>query len=179
MIYVSEVFTTEPAEFKTALHKKTYAALRELNIPFERVDNDDAITMEDCLRINEVLNVKVCKTLFLCNRQQTAFYLFVTAGDKPFVTKDFSRALGISRVSFAPPELLEKLCGTRVGATTVFSTLLDPDNNIQVVIDRDVLKDEWYGCTDGTTTCYMRVRTEHILNVFLPYTKHEPLIIEV
>ena len=157
----------------------TYKVLKELDIPFERVDTEEAITMEDCLNINRALNVKVVKTLFLCNRQQTAFYLFITEGDKPFVTKDFSKALGISRVSFAPAELLCEMLGTKVGATTVFSMLLDRENKVQVVIDKDVLKEEWYGCTDGTTTCYMRVKTERILNDFLPYTKHEPKFIEV
>lgn len=179
MLLVSEVYTTPPAEFKTELQEMTYKVLKELDIPFERVDTEEAITMEDCLNINRALNVKVVKTLFLCNRQQTAFYLFITEGDKPFVTKDFSKALGISRVSFAPAELLYETLGTKVGATTVFSMLLDRENKVQVVIDKDVLKEEWYGCTDGTTTCYMRVKTERILNDFLPYTKHEPKFIEV
>jgi len=179
MLLVSEVYTTPPAEFKTELQEMTYKVLKELDIPFERVDTEEAITMEDCLNINRALNVKVVKTLFLCNRQQTAFYLFITEGDKPFVTKDFSKTLGISRVSFAPAELLYEMLGTKVGATTVFSMLLDRENKVQVVIDKDVLKEEWYGCTDGTTTCYMRVKTERILNDFLPYTKHEPKFIEV
>jgi len=179
MLLVSEVYTTPPAEFKTELQEMTYKVLKELDIPFERVDTEEAITMEDCLNINRALNVKVVKTLFLCNRQQTAFYLFITEGDKPFVTKDFSKALGISRVSFAPAELLYEMLGTKVGATTVFSMLLDRENKVQVVIDKDVLKEEWYGCTDGTTTCYMKVKTERILNDFLPYTKHEPKFIEV
>jgi len=176
---VSNVYTTPPSEFKTVLQEKTYRALQELHIPFERVDTDEAITMEDCIQINKVLNVKVVKTLFLCNRQQTSFYLFITAGDKPFKTKDFSKALGVSRVSFAPADLMEKMLGTKVGATTVFSALLDKDNAIPVVFDKEVTCEEWYGCTDGTTTCYMKVKTEHILHAFLPYTKHLPLIIEV
>jgi Ala-tRNA(Pro) deacylase len=179
LLFVSNVYTTPPSEFKTVLQEKTYRALHELNIPFERVDTDEAITMEDCIQINKALNVKVVKTLFLCNRQQTAFYLFITGGDKPFRTKDFSKALGVSRVSFAPADLMEKMPGTKVGAATVFSALLDEDNAIPIVFDKEVTCEEWYGCTDGTTTCYMKVKTEHILHVFLPYTKHLPLIIEV
>ncbi|HOJ34956.1 MAG TPA: prolyl-tRNA synthetase associated domain-containing protein, partial [Clostridiales bacterium] len=77
MLLVSEVYTTPPAEFKTELQEMTYKVLKELDIPFERVDTEEAITMEDCLNINRALNVKVVKTLFLCNRQQTAFYLFI------------------------------------------------------------------------------------------------------
>lgn len=179
MLYVSDIYTTAPSEFKNSLQGKTYRALKELNIPFERVDNDEAITMEDCIQINKVLNVKIVKTLFLCNRQQTSFYLFVTRGDKPFKTKDFSKALGISRVSFGPADLMEKMLGMKVGAATIFSALLDTDNNVQIVFDKEVLNEEWYGGTDGTTTGYMKVRMEHILNKFLPYTRHSPIMIEV
>lgn len=179
MFFVSEIFTTPPEEFKTPLQEKAYKALQELQIPFERVDNDEAITMEDCVLIDAKLNIKIVKTLFLCNRQQTAFYLFVTAGDKPFITKDFNAALGISRVSFAPAPLFEKLLGARIGAATVLSALLDTENDIHIVFDKEVLKEEWYGCSDGTTTGYMKVKTEHIVNRFLPYTKHTFTVIKV
>lgn len=83
MFYVSEIFTEKPTEFKTPLQKKVYEALAEQNIPFERVDTDEAITMEDCVAINEKLSMKMVKTLFLSNRQQTEFYLFVTCGANP------------------------------------------------------------------------------------------------
>ena len=41
---------------------------------FERVDTDEAVTMEDCASINRKLQMDMVKTLFLCNRQQTSFY---------------------------------------------------------------------------------------------------------
>lgn len=179
MIKVSEVKYTAPDDFKSDLQKKVYQALAELDIPFSRVDNEPAVTMEDCVAIDEKLDVKTVKTLFLCNRQKTSFYLFVTEGDKPFVTKDFSHTLGISRVSFAPSELLLDMMQTEVGATTVFSALVDGDNAAQIVIDKAVLKNEFYGCTDGTTTGYMKVKLDDIINKLLPYTKHTPIIIEI
>ncbi|MGC4019391.1 MAG: YbaK/EbsC family protein [Muricomes sp.] len=48
------------------------------------------------------------KTLFLCNKKKTLFYLFVTTGEKPFDTKKFCETLGISRVSFAPKACLRR-----------------------------------------------------------------------
>ncbi len=177
MFYISEIFTTPPDKFNSPLHGKIYDTLQTLGISFERVDNDPAVTMQDCVAINEKLNVRIVKTLFLCNRQKTSFYLYVTTDDKPFVTKDFSKALNISRVSFAPEEIMLERLGTRAGAATVFGTLLDAGNEIQVVIDRDILQNEWYGCTDGTVTGYMRVKTKDIFDVFLPYVKHTPLFI--
>ena len=137
------------------------------------------MTMEACEEVDHLLEAKICKNLFLCNRQQTAFYLFVTPGDKPFRTKDFSSALGISRVSFASPEQLERLMGTVVGSATVFSALLASAREVRVVFDRALADSEWYGCTDGTTTGYMKLRTRDVIDRLLPYTAHTLEWVEV
>ena len=179
MFYVSEVKTEAPKVFESELQQKIYETLTHLDISFERVDNDPAITMEDCVLINERLDMKTVKTLFLCNRQQTNFYLFVTLDGKPFVTKDFSSALGISRVSFATEELLFSMLGTKVGATTVLSSIIDTENKVRIIFDIEVLKNEWYGCTDSTTTSYMKLKTVDVLEKYIPFTKHELTVIEV
>ena len=179
MFYVSEVSAAAPAAFQTPLQEKVYQTLAALQIPFERVDTDEAITMEDCVLIDQKLDMKMVKTLFLCGRHKSAFYLFVTAGDKPFRSKDFSGALGVPRVSFAPAELMPQMLGTKIGAATVFSALLDTAKEVRFVFDSDVLKEEWYGCSDGTTTGYMKLRTESILREFLPYTGKSFSIIEI
>ena len=153
--------------------------LYHTNIPFERVDTDEAITMEDCVAIEEKLDMKMVKTLFLCNRQQTSFYLFVTCGDKPFRSKEFSAALGVSRLSFTPAEKMDEMLGTKIGAATVFSALLDNAKDVQFVFDKEVLKEEYYGCSDGTTTGYMKIKTEDVLHKFMPFTKHTVLFVEV
>lgn len=179
MFFVSDIYTTPPDKFDTPLQKETYRVLQNLHIPFERVDTDEAITMEDCVQIDKKFNMKMVKTLFLCNRHQTAFYLFITAGDKPFRSKDFSNALRVARVSFAPADLMEKMLGTKIGAATVFSAMLDNNNAVQIVFDKDVVAEEWYGCSDGTTTGYMKIRTAQIIHDFLPFVEHKPSIIEV
>lgn len=179
MINVSEIKTTQPSNFKTELQKMVYQTLDKLKIPYQRVDTDEAITMEDCVAINEKLDMKMVKTLFLCNRKQTEFYLFVTCGDKPFRSKEFSAALGVSRVSFASPQLMEEILGTKIGAATVFSALVDVENNVRIVFDKAVAAEEYYGCSDGTTTGYMKLKTQDILSSFLPYAKHTADIVEV
>lgn len=179
MFFVSDIYTTAPSGFKTELQEKTYRALQDLHIPFERVDTDEAITMDDCVQINKALDMKMVKTLFLCNRKQTEFFLFVTTADKPFSAKEFSNALDVSRVSFAPADLMGKMLGTKIGSTTVFSALLDKDNGVQIVFDKDVLAEDWYGCSDGTTTGYMKIKTSQIFHDFLTFTKHSPKIIHV
>lgn len=179
MFYISDIQISKPAEFKTSLQKQTYHVLDQLKIKFERVDTDEAITMDDCILINEKLDMKMVKTLFLCNRKKTLFFLFVTTGNKVFHASAFSNAMGCSRVSFAPEDLMTEMLGTKIGAATVFSAINDLDGDIHIVIDQDVADEEYYGCSDGTTTCYLKIKTDDILNKFLPYAKHKPYIIQV
>lgn len=179
MFYVSDIKTEPPVEFKTELQRLVYSALGAAGIAFERVDTDEAITMEDCTAIDGKLDMKMVKTLFLCDRKRTEFYLFVTAGDKPFSSKDFSAALGVSRVSFAPSELMESLLGTKIGAATVFSVLLASAAEVRLVFDRSVLNEEFYGCSDGTTTGYMKLYTEDVTGRLMSYADREFETIEV
>ena len=177
MIRTSEIRTTAPQEFVNDTQRRVYAALERLGISFGRIDNDPAVTMEDCIAIDEALGVPTVKTLLLCNRQQTMFYLYVMPGNKPFSTKDFGAALQISRVSFAPAEKLHEFLGTEVGATTPLSLVADPENRVRLIIDKAAVEPESVGCPDGTTTCYMRLRTADLLERVLPATGHEATFI--
>ncbi len=179
MFFVSDIRDKAPEKYKSKLQQMTYEALEKQQIPFERVDTDEAISMEDCVEINKKLDMKTVKTLFLRNREKTKFYLFVTTADKPFKSKDFGKALGIPRVSFCSEKMMEDMLGVKIGSATIFGVLMDEDNAVKVVFDKDVLAEEWYGCSDGTTTGYMKVRTNQIIDDFLPHTNHSITLIEV
>ena len=167
MFKVSGIMTTAPEEYSSELQRKVYATFAEKDIPFGRVDTDPGITMEDCQYISAGLGVRVVKTLFLCNRQQTEFYLYVTTDDRPFVTREFCGALGIPRVSFAPADRLWELTGVLVGATTILSAILPESAGVHLVMDRSVAESEWFACTDGTATCFVRLRTKDLLDRYL------------
>ena len=172
MINVSEIKTTAPLEYKNAVQQAAYNALETLEIPFWRVDTDEAITMEDCRQIDERLGVEIVKSLFLCNRQKTKFYLFITTAKKAFCTKQFGKVLGIPRVSFAPAEMLDEILGVKIGATTVFGLLVDTQMRVELIVDNDVLRGQFYGCSDGTTTGYMKFETQKLVDSLIPYTRH-------
>ena len=53
---------------------RVYDLLDSLGIEYQRTDHGHADTMEACNEIDAVLDVLICKNLFLCNRQKTDFY---------------------------------------------------------------------------------------------------------
>ena len=177
MFYVSDPITTPPPVFASPLQQKVYESFAALGIPFERVDTDPGITMEDCQHIDAKIGVRIVKTVFVCNRQQTEFYLYVTTDDRPFVTREFCGALGIPRVSFASAEKLEELTGVKVGATTILSAVLPQAKDVHLVMDQAVADSEWFACTDGTATCFVKIRTKDLLAKYIPSTSLQLTII--
>ena len=94
---------------------RVYDFLDKLGVEYQRVDHEAAMTMEACEAIDRVLgdDTAICKNLFLCNRQETDFYLLLMPGDKPFKTKNLSAQIGSARLSFAKPEYMEKYLDKR------------------------------------------------------------------
>ena len=175
---VSEIFTTAPQNPETPLRKLVYETLDRLKIPFERVDSDEVVTMEDCAVVDAKLDMKMVKTLFLSNRQQTEFYLFITRGDKPFNAKNFSAELEIPRVSFAPAELMLEKLGVKIGAATFFGVLLESASDVRVIFDADAMREEFIGCSDGVTTGYMKLHTTDVKRI-LAHAGKTPEIIHI
>lgn len=165
--FVSAPLSTPPAAFETPLQQLVYERLAAAGIPFERVDTAPGITMEECAHISARIGVQIVKTIFVCNRQQTEFYLYITSHDKPFVTREFCGALGIPRVSFASAEQLWERTGVRVGATTILSGIWPACSGVHLVMDASIAASEWFACTDGTPTCFVKFRTADLLDKYL------------
>ena len=153
--------------------------LEKLHIPFERVEHDPADTMEDCRAIGEALCVRVCKNLFLCNRQKTNFYLLMMPGDKPFKTKELSHQLGIARLSFASPEDMEQYLDCTPGSSSIMGLANDTENKVQLLMDEDVKKGEYLGCHPCINTSSLKLRTADVLETFLPAVHHEPIFVQL
>lgn len=120
-------YTTRPTDDRIPQEFAIYDRLEELSIPFVRVDHDHADTIEFCQEVEAVLGSKICKNLFLCNRQQTEFYLLMMPGDKPFKTKFLSAQLGCARLSFADDGHMRDFLQTVPGSVSALELLLTPN----------------------------------------------------
>lgn len=177
MIRVSQPVNFQPEHFEIPLQEKIYAGLSKLGINYLRVSCDPAITIDDCEAIAQRLNAPVVKTLFLANRQLTRFHLLTMPGHKPFVTKDFSKALEVPRVSFVSPEIMMDMLATPVGGASPLSALADTECKVQSVIDRELLTMPAIVFPDTTTTNYLLAPTAEIIERMLPEAGHKPTII--
>lgn len=156
-----------------------YDLLDELEIVYDRVDHANADTIADCEAVETVLGEKICKNLFLCNRQQTEFYLLLLAGDKVFKTKDLSKQLEVSRLSFAGAEHMEALLNITPGSVSVLGLMNDTHCRVRLCIDKSVADARYIGCHPCINTSTLRISMTDILQKFLPKVAHTPTFVDL
>ncbi|MBQ4131239.1 MAG: prolyl-tRNA synthetase associated domain-containing protein [Clostridia bacterium] len=153
---------------RTSAELLAYDFLEKLDIEFDRVDHAPAMTMEICADIDKVLGASICKNLFLCNRQQTEFYLLMMPDDKPFKTKNLSKEIGSARLSFASAEQMQTYLGVTPGSVSVLGLLNDGENKVTLVIDEDILKAEYFGCHPLINTSSLKIKTKDLMGKIIP-----------
>lgn len=170
---ISEIRTAAPAEGRAAVELETFALLDRLHIPYAWVAHETADTIADCDVVSEVLGISICKNLFLCNRQETAFYLLMIPDTKVFHTKDLSAQIGSARLSFAKAEYMQQLLDITPGSVSVLGLMNDTAHKVQLLIDEDVLTSEYVGCHPCINTSSLRLRTRDLVEKILPAIEHE------
>ena len=175
------IFEGRPDNTTNRLDKeiRTYDLLDSLHIPYQRIDHEAMPTIEACHDVDKRLGIHVCKNLFLCNTQKTNFYLLMMPGEKKFQTKVVSKQLGVARLSFAPEEYMLELLDITPDSVSVMGLMNDSENKIQLLMDRDLLKEEYLGCHPCINTSSLKLSTKDILEKFLPAVHHETVFVDL
>jgi len=172
------IYTGRPTDDRIPAELAVYDKLDELGIPYARVDHEHADTIEFCHEVEQVLGSQICKNLFLCNRQQTDFYLLMMPGDKPFKTKDLSPLLGCSRLSFADANHMRDYLNTVPGSVSALELLFDTEHKVRLVIDKALLEDAYISGHPAISTSTLRLKREDLLR-FAEAVGHTPTVIDL
>ena len=173
------LYTGRPENSEGRLPKelRVYDLLDRLKIPYFRVDHDVTPSIEACEKVDELLGIEICKNLFLCNTQKTNFYMLMMPGNKKFKTKDLSKQIGSARLSFAPPEFMEQYLDITPGSVSVMGLMNDKEKKVRLLIDEDVLQDEYFACHPCINTSSLRFKTSDLMEKVIPAMEHEPTMV--
>lgn len=175
------IFNGRPENTENRLEKeiRTYDLLDSLGISYRRIDHEAMPTIEACHDVDARLGIHICKNLFLCNTQKTNFYLLMMPGEKKFQTKIVSKQLGVARLSFAPEEYMSELLDITPGSVSVMGLMNDSEHKVQLLMDRDLLKEEYLGCHPCINTSSIKLLTSDLLEKFLPAVEHEVIWVDL
>lgn len=172
-------YTGRPSDERIQKEVSTYDFLDSLGVKYTRADHGAAATIEDCIGIEKILGTKICKNLLLCNQQKTKFYLLMMPGDKQFSTKDFSKQIGSSRLSFAPAEAMERLLDITPGSLSVLGLMNDKECEVTLYMDKAVAADEYIGVHPCINTSTLKISTADIIEKIIPATGHTANFVEL
>ena len=176
-----ELINGRPADWDQRLQKevRVYDLLDRLNIEYQQVDHEAAMTMEACAQIDAAMGSAMCKNLLLCNRQCTQFYLLLIPGDKPFKTSVLSRQIGSSRLSFAAGEYMERFLDITPGSLSVLGLMNDKDNQVTLLVDKEVLAGDYIGVHPCVNTSSLRLKTSDLVEIIIPAMGHPMTLVDL
>lgn len=168
-----------PEDKRIEKEERCYSLLDSLNVEYSRVDHDYADHIDDCHEIEKVLGCEICKNLLLTNRQQTELYLLLMPGDKPFKTKILSKQIGTARLSFATPEQMLAALDITPGSVSVLGLMNDANNAVHLLIDRDLLRNEYFGCHPCINSSSLKIKTADVIERVIPAMHHAAAYVDL
>lgn len=149
--------------------KEVLGAIDRAGIPYELHEHERAYTIDDCLRMpfNDS-SVTICKNILLCNRQQTKFYLMLLKPLTPFRTAVVSKALGVSRLSFAPENALKGLLHLSSGSVSPLGLWFDKAHEVTLCYEppiKSTARIAFHPCDNAATVIFSQ---ENFWNGVIP-----------
>lgn len=173
------IYTARPTDKRLPKEERVYDLLERLGVPFERVDHDAVGTIEGCYEIEKLIDIEICKNLFLRNSKGDQYYLLMLPGGKHLVTKDLAKKIGSTRLSFGTPEKMEEYLDITPGSVSVLGLMNDHGNNIRLLVDNDIKKWEYFGCHPCINTSSLKIKTADLFSKILPAVGHEPVFVDI
>lgn len=174
-----ELVEGRPQEKRIDKEERVYDLLDQLNIDYQRIDHEEANTMEVCLEIEKSLKSTICKNLFLVNSNKSQYYLLMLKENKKFKTKVISKQINSSRLSFGSDEKMLEYLDITPGSVSLLGLMNDHDFKVQLLMDKDLLQDEYLGCHPCINTSSLRIKMKDVFEKIIPSLHHEPIFVEV
>ena len=174
-----ELVEGRPQDKRIDKEERVYDLLDQLNIDYQRIDHEEANTMEVCLEIEKTLKSTICKNLFLVNSNKSQYYLLMLKENKKFKTKVISKQINSSRLSFGSDEKMLEYLDITPGSVSLLGLMNDHDFKVQLLMDKDLLQDEYLGCHPYINTSSLRIKMKDVFEKIIPSLHHEPIFVEV
>ena len=153
--------------------QQVYDYLEQQGIGFDYYEHPEAPTIEIASQFYRGEGTVLCKNLFFRNHKGNKHYLVIMDARHNMDIHEIEHQLHQGKLSFASPEDMLKYLDIEPGAVSIMGLMNDKDHAVQLLIDEDVLKDEYIGCHPCVNTSSLKLKTEDVINKFLPAAGHD------
>lgn len=145
------------------MKEKVLNKLNELNINYKEIEHTPVYTIEDMDNLGNIFeNAKICKNLFVRDQKGKRHFLVVLPEEKRAPLADIATKIGSTKLSFASEERLMKYLKLEPGAVTPLSVINDEANEVEVVLDEDLKKEDLLGVHPCVNTSTILLKPEEL-----------------
>jgi Ala-tRNA(Pro) deacylase len=155
-----------------------YQFLADHHVEYERHDHSPVYTVEEAERLVPALAGAKSKNLFFRDKKGARHFLVVVSAKKRVNIKALPLVLESSRLSFGSPRRLEKYLGVQPGAVTLLAIFNDPEQHVEVYIDRELWESDAFNFHPLVNTSTL-VITHTNLQRFIEATGHAIQVVDV
>ena len=152
------------------MREAVFTFLDELNIQYRLQEHQAVFTVaESSRKLPEKVPVK---TLLLTDEKKEQVWMVAMRGLNRLNIKILAHELGIKKLQFVKPELVEHLVGVRPGSVSIFGLLHAGAKNVQVIFDESLLTEPELGFHPNDNTATVFLNPEDVLKI-IRETNHD------
>lgn len=166
------------SEMQPKTQDELFQFLDNLGIAHQTMRHEPVFTVAESVSLRDAIPGGHTKNLFVKDKKDNYFLLTVEENATVDLKTVHTIIGGASKVSFGRPEKLMEYLGVIPGAVTAFGVINDTGQNVKIIIDEDLMKDEIVNCHPLANDATTSIASKDLLR-FIEATGHESLVLKV
>ena len=141
-------------------YDKVKEYLNALGIEFKIVEHEPAYTTEEADKYIEGHDGVRTKTMFICNKKKTNYYMIIMDDSKRLDINKFKEIVSEKQMKMASEEALKEKLGIEPGMVSPFGLLNNDEKDVKIYMDKEIITEEimTFHPNDNTKTLFITTK---------------------
>ena len=141
-------------------YDKVKEYLNALGIQFKIVEHEPAYTTEEADKYIEGHEGVRTKTMFICNKKKTNYYMIIMDDSKRLDMNKFKEIVSEKQMKMASEEALKEKLGIEPGMVSPFGLLNNDEKDVKIYMDKQIITEEimTFHPNDNTKTFFITTK---------------------
>ena len=141
-------------------YDKVKEYLNALGIQFKIVEHEPAYTTEEADKYIEGHDGVRTKTMFICNKKKTNYYMIIMDDSKRLDMNKFKEIVSEKQMKMASEEALKEKLGIEPGMVSPFGLLNNDEKDVKIYMDKQIITEEimTFHPNDNTKTLFITTK---------------------
>ena len=141
-------------------YDKVKEYLNALGIQFKIVEHEPAYITEEADKYIEGHDGVRTKTMFICNKKKTNYYMIIMDDSKRLDMNKFKEIVSEKQMKMASKEALKEKLGIEPGMVSPFGLLNNDEKDVKIYMDKEIIIEEimTFHPNDNTKTLFITTK---------------------